>query len=107
MEGTQMAKKSKKVRKQKAVVDVKKAQANDRTENNTATEVSAATLSVRSSAAKRTAAGKFTKQVFARIGGKECPRFAPMTWKERDAFMQKPEGAAVKQRYDEHIASVK
>jgi hypothetical protein len=87
---------------------VKKAQANDRTRNNTATkEVSAATLSVRSSAAKRTAAGKFTKQVFARIGGKECPRFAPMTGKERDAFMQKPEGAAVRERYKAHLASVK
>ncbi len=103
-----MAKKSKKVRKQKTpVVDTKKLAANDRTDTNATTkEVSTATLSVRSSAAKRTAAGKFTKQVFAKIGGKECPRFGPMTWKERDTYMAKPEGAAVRERYEAHLASV-
>jgi hypothetical protein len=61
---------------------------------------------VRTKAARRTAEGKFTKVVFAQIGGKECPRFAPMTWKERDAFMAKPENAAVQERYEKHLASV-
>jgi hypothetical protein len=63
-------------------------------------------VNARQKAARRTAAGKFTKVVFAKIGGKECPRFGPMTWKERDAFMATPEGAAVKQRYEKHLASV-
>jgi hypothetical protein len=61
---------------------------------------------VRSEAARRTAEGKFTKVVFTQIGGKECPRFAPMTWKERDAFMAKPENAVVLERYEKHMASV-
>ena len=60
-------------------------------------------LNVRQKAARRTAAGKFTKEVFNKIGGKECPRFAPMTWKERDAFMAKPENKAVRQRYEKHM----
>jgi hypothetical protein len=30
-----------------------------------------------------------------------------MTGKERDAFMQKPEGAAVREPYKAHLASVK
>jgi hypothetical protein len=103
-----MAKKSKKVRKQKTpIVDVKKAQANDRTETTTANKkVSAATMSVRSSAAKRTGEGKFTKAMFALIGGKECPRFGAMTWKERDAFMDKPENKVVRDRYEAHLQSV-
>jgi len=50
---------------------------------------------VRSLASRRTADGKFTRVIFNQIGGKECPRFGPMTWKERDAFMEKPEGAVV------------
>ena len=29
-----------------------------------------------------------------------------MTWKERDAFMAKPENAAVRERYEKHLASV-
>jgi hypothetical protein len=29
-----------------------------------------------------------------------------MTWKERDAFMAKPENAAVRERYEKHTASV-
>jgi hypothetical protein len=29
-----------------------------------------------------------------------------MTWKERDAFMATPEGAAVKERYEKHLASL-
>jgi hypothetical protein len=65
-----------------------------------------ATNSSRALASRRTADGKFTKVIFAQIGGKECPRFAPMTWKERDAFMQKPEGAAVRERYVAHMATL-
>jgi hypothetical protein len=61
---------------------------------------------VRAKAARRTAEGKFSKVVFAQFGGRECPRFAPMTWKERDAFMAKPENAAVRGRYEKHMASV-
>jgi hypothetical protein len=38
---------------------------------------------VRAKAARRTAEGKFTKIIFNQIGGKECRRFAAMTWKER------------------------
>lgn len=29
-----------------------------------------------------------------------------MTWNERDAFMATPEGAAVRQQYEKHLASV-
>ena len=61
---------------------------------------------VRAKAARRTAEGKFTKIIFNQIGGKECRRFAAMTWKERDAFMAKPENAAVRGRYKKHLASV-
>jgi hypothetical protein len=61
--------------------------------------------SSRSEAARRTAEGKFTKTVFNQIGGTECPRFAAMTWKERDAFMAKPENAVVRERYEKHLAS--
>jgi hypothetical protein len=61
---------------------------------------------VRAKAARRTAAGKFTKVIFNQIGGKECRRFAAMTWKERDAFMAKPENAVVRDRYEKHLASV-
>jgi hypothetical protein len=61
---------------------------------------------VRAKAARRTAEGKFTKIIFNQIGGKECRRFAAMTWKERDAFMAKPENAVVRNRYEKHMASV-
>jgi hypothetical protein len=61
---------------------------------------------VRSEAARRTAEGKFTKIIFNQIGGKECRRFAAMTWKERDAYMAKPENAVVQKRYEAHMASV-
>ena len=61
---------------------------------------------VRAKAARRTAEGKLTKVIFNQIGGKECRRFAAMTWKERDAFMAKPENAAVRERYERHLASV-
>jgi hypothetical protein len=61
---------------------------------------------VRALASRRTAEGKFTKIIFNQIGGKECRRFAAMTWKERDAFMAKPENAVVRERYETHMASV-
>lgn len=86
------SKKAKRVSKKQAATQVK---------------TSATKVAVRSKAAQRTAAGKFTKVIFKQIGGKECPRFAPMTWKERDAFMAKPENAAVRERYEAHLASVK
>ena len=62
---------------------------------------------VRAKAARRTAAGNFTKVIFNQIGGKECPRFAALTWAERDVFLAKPENAAVRGRYEKHMASVK
>ena len=62
---------------------------------------------VRSEAARRTAEGKFTKVVFNQIGGKECRRFAAMTWKEQDAYMAKPENAVVRERYEKHLVSIK
>ena len=65
-----------------------------------------AATGVRAKAARRTAEGKFTKVIFNQIGGKECRRFAAMTWKERDAFMAKPENALVRERYEKHLASV-
>jgi len=34
----------------------------------------------RAQASRRAAEGKFTKIVFNKIGGMECPRFAAMTW---------------------------
>jgi hypothetical protein len=64
-------------------------------------------VNVRQKAARRTAAGKFTKEIFNQIGRKECPRFAAMTWKERDAFMAKPEGKAVRHRYQKHMESMR
>ena len=64
-----------------------------------------AATGVRAKAARRTAEGKFTKVIFNQIGGKECPRFAAMTWTERDAFMAKPENAVVRERYEKHLAS--
>jgi hypothetical protein len=65
-----------------------------------------AATGVRAKASRRTAEGKFTKVIFSQIGGKECPHFATMTWTERDAFMAKPENAAVQGRYEKHLASV-
>lgn len=72
-----------------------------------ASSVLRATKSVRAQASRRTAEGKFTKIIFNQIGGKECRRFSAMTWKERDAFMAKPENAAVRERYESHLASIK
>ena len=60
---------------------------------------------VRAQASRRTTERKF-KIIFNQIGGMECRRFAAMTWKERDAFMAKPENAAVRDRYEKHMASV-
>jgi hypothetical protein len=60
----------------------------------------------RAQASRRTAEGKFTKIIFNQIGGKECRRFAAMTWKERDAFMAKPENAVVRERHEKHLAPV-
>jgi len=65
-----------------------------------------AATGVRAKAARRTAEGKFTKIIFNQIGGKECRRFAAMTWKERDTFMAKPENSVVRERYEKHLASV-
>ena len=62
---------------------------------------------VRARASRRTAEGKFTKIIFNQVGGKECRRFAAMTWKERDGFMAKPKNAVVRERYEKHLASVK
>lgn len=39
-------------------------------------------LNTRQKAARRTAAGGFNKASFKAIGGKECPRYAALTWKE-------------------------
>jgi hypothetical protein len=66
-----------------------------------------AATGVRAKAVRRTAEGQFNKVIFTRIGGRECPRFAAMTWVERDALMAKPENAAVRERYEKHLASVK
>jgi hypothetical protein len=71
-----------------------------------ATSAAKAATGVRAKAARRTADGKFTKVIFNQIGGKECRRFAAMTWKERDAYMSKPENAVVRERYEKHMASV-
>ena len=65
----------------------------------------APTLSVRQESIRRSVPGKFNKVVLSQIGGKECPRFYPMTWKERDAFMAKPKGAPVRERYEAHMKS--
>jgi hypothetical protein len=65
-----------------------------------------AATGVRARASRPTAESKFTKVIFNQIGGKECRRFAAMTWKERDAYLEKPENAAVRERYEKHLASV-
>jgi hypothetical protein len=50
---------------------------------------------VRVKAARRTAEGKLIKIIFNQIGGRECLRLAAMTWKERDAYMAKPENTSL------------
>jgi hypothetical protein len=79
---------------------------NKRITRTKATSAAKASAGVQAKAARRTADGKFTKIIFNQIGGKECRRFAAMTWKERDAFMAKPENAVVRERYEKHLASV-
>jgi hypothetical protein len=59
-------------------------------------------VNARQKAARRTAAGGFNKAIFNQIGGKECPRYAALTWKERDKVHG--EMPAVKARYDRHMA---
>lgn len=63
---------------------------------------------VRAEAIRRTRAGKFTSVVLNQIGGKECKRFAPMTWVERDKFLalDTPEAKIVKGRYEAHLATI-
>jgi hypothetical protein len=92
-EGTRMKNTKKKGTKAKAVVKRPKT-------------VAKAATGVRAKAARRTAEGKFTKIVFYKIGGRECPRFAAMTWAERDIALAKPENAAIRERYEAHMASV-
>jgi hypothetical protein len=62
-------------------------------------------LSVRQKAARRTAAGGFTRALFNQLGGKEAPRYAALTWKERDAIHSEFPG--VKARYQRHMSTVK
>jgi len=59
-------------------------------------------INARQKAARRTAGGGFNKTVFKEIGGKECPRYAALTWKERDKVHAT--FPAVKVRYDRHMA---
>jgi hypothetical protein len=93
-----MAQKTKKVRRTKHAT---------KHTTKTATKASKSTATgVRAKAARRTAEGKFTKVIFNQVGGKECRRFAAMTWKERDAYMAKPGNAVVQERYETHLASV-
>ena len=84
----------------------KKGKASPKRGKKAATKVSAA-ASVRSKAARHSAEGKFTKVIFNQIGGKRCRRFAAVTWTERSAFMAKPETAAIRERYEKHVALVK
>lgn len=90
----------------KAKKRTKKTTAAKRVSATKTTSVIKAAKGVRAQASRRTAEGKFTKIIFNQIGGKECRRFAAMTWAERDAFMAKPESAAVRERYEKHLASV-
>ena len=85
----------------------RKAKARSKRVARKATLPAKAAKGVRAQASRRTAAGEFTKIIFNQIGGKECRRFSAMTWKERDAFMAKPENAAVRERYEQHLTSLK
>ena len=64
-------------------------------------------VSARTAAIRRSQAGKFNKAILTQIGGTECPRFYPMTWKERDLYMEKPENTVVRERYEQHLVTVK
>jgi hypothetical protein len=59
-------------------------------------------VNARRKAARRTIAGGFNKAVFKEIGGKESPRYAALTWKERDKV--RAEIPVVKARYERHMA---
>jgi hypothetical protein len=76
------------------------------TERTAQPKANPADLSARTAAIRRSTGGKFNKVILTQIGGAECPRFYPMTWKERDTFMAKPENAVVRERYEKHLASV-
>lgn len=116
-----MAKKSRK--SSKKVVDVKAAQANDKSierptpltpeqiitnDEKAATPAPAAPVSARTAAIRRSQAGKFNKVVLTQIGGAEAPKFYPWTWEQRDKFMASgtPEAEAVKARYRAHLATI-
>jgi hypothetical protein len=101
-------------KKSRKVIDVKAAAANDDTieipkpEPVTAEQMATGTvLSARTAAIRRSQAGKFNKVVLTVIGGAECPRFYPMTWAERDAYMAKPENTVVRERYEQYLVTVK
>jgi len=70
MEGTQMTKKSKKVRKQKGVVDVKKAAANDKETQIEVKRVPKSGSAVAKGAAYSVLAGRPSKQAVTAIFGK-------------------------------------
>jgi len=99
-----MAQKTKRVRRTKGGTKHKTQAVTKASKARKASKLTA--TGVRAKAARHTAEGKFTKIIFNQIGGKECRRFAAMTWKERDAFMAKPENAVVRERYEKHLASV-
>jgi hypothetical protein len=100
-------------KKKKKIVNVKAAAANDvievpKPEPVTAEQMATGTvLSAHTAAIRRSQAGKFNKVVLTVIGGAECPRFYPMTWAERDAYMAKPENTVVRERYEQHLVTVK
>ena len=89
-----MAQKTKRVRRTKGGTKHATPAATKASKVPKAPKVPKVATGVRAKAARRTAEGKFTKIIFNQIGGKECPVSQPMTWKERDAFMAKPENAA-------------
>src|ERR1700684_149010 len=105
MEGTQM-----KTKKSNAPKKAKKAAKRAQVKSKTTPAVKQSKLAikvavgVRAKAARRTAEGKFTKIIFNQIGGKECRRFAAMTWKERDAYMAKAEKGAGWERQEKRLA---
>jgi len=66
--------------------------------------VAPAPTSLRQASIQRSVRGKVNKVILNQIDGKECPKFYPWTWAQRDAAMEKPENAAVKERYLAHLA---
>jgi hypothetical protein len=47
---------------------------------------------VRAAASQRTASGKFNRVAFATIGGSEVPKYAKLTWVQRDSLHEKVPG---------------